>query len=77
MDLALPPFRYIYITQSSKCILGATGSLLLQVPSTKLCTIGKHAFCLAKPRLWNSFPIQLRTESGLKVALKPGISLLM
>ncbi|KAK0156597.1 hypothetical protein N1851_000029 [Merluccius polli] len=51
--------------QSTPRTLRSTNTLLLQVPSTRLSTMGDRAFCSAAPRLWNSLPTQLRATQSL------------
>ena len=51
--------------QSSTRTLRSTNTLLLQVHSTRLSTMGDRAFCSAAPRLWNSLPTQLRATQSL------------
>ncbi len=38
---------------------------LLCVPSTNSSLVNQRAFCVAGPRLWNSLPLELRTENTL------------
>ena len=38
---------------------------ILDIPRTRLSTYGDRAFSVCAPRLWNSLPLQLRTESSL------------
>lgn len=51
--------------QLSNRTLRSSGSMLLQVPFTKLCTMGGRAFCSAAPQLWNHLPVQLRVTQRL------------
>ena len=51
--------------QSTTRTLRSTNTLLLQVPRTRLSTMGDRAFCSAAPRLWNSLPTQLRAAQSL------------
>ena len=62
--------------QSTTRTLRSSNTLLLQIPSTRLSTMGDRAFCSAAPRLWNSLPLQLRAiqrldsfKTGLKTFL--------
>ena len=53
--------------------LRSANQFLLQVPVTKLRTMGDRAFCSAAPRLWNCLPMGLRlpqTVESFKTGLK-------
>ena len=59
--------------QSTTRTLRSTNTLLLQIPSTRLSTMGDRAFRSAAPHLWNSLPIQMRAIQNLdsfKIGLK-------
>lgn len=47
--------------------LRSADSHKLQVPKSKLCTMGDRAFQVVAPRLWNSLPNYLRSPQSLEV----------
>lgn len=68
-----PSYLHELITpQTSIRSLCSANSMLLQVPSTRLRTMGDRAFCTAAPRLWNSLPGQLRATQSLD-SFKTGV----
>lgn len=61
-----PPYLQELITlKSSSRTLRSSAHLLLQVPTTRLRTMGDRAFCSAAPRLWNHLPSELRAVQSL------------
>ena len=61
-----PPYLQELITpQTSTRPLRSNNSLSLQIPNTRLRTMGDRAFAAAAPRLWNSLPDHLRATQTL------------
>ena len=70
---ALNGSAYSYISallspkSASKYDLRSDDQDLLQVPATKLKTVGDRAFISAAPRIWNTLPLEIRQSENISI----------
>ena len=55
---------------ASKYDLRSDDQDLLQVPATKLKTVGDRAFTSAAPRIWNTLPLEIRQSENISIFKK-------
>ena len=55
---------------ASKYDLRSHDQDLLQVPATKLKTVGDRAFTSAAPRIWNTLPLEIRQSENVSIFKK-------
>ena len=55
---------------ASKYDLRSDDQNLLQVPATKLKTVGDRAFTSAAPRIWNTLPLEIRQSENISIFKK-------